>query len=702
MSVVCVLWLNVVMPLFAQPTPSSKPHWLLPEEPLQSKIRPQRIQIIDINQDLYPDIAAISMRAIELWQNDRLGGYEKVITFEGPEPAMAVELGDWDGDGALDFVSVGSPASEGDGVEQPRGTPISVWLNRGNEGFVRGIDFFLGGADVRHDYMSVVSGDLNGDERVDLVVMGTVIRGNLQSPVRLSLRPSASASVFLSRGDGGFEPEVSIFENSPDVLSLIQLGDLDGDGDLDFVRSVDLGAGRQVWINSGNGRFEEGQESARLEEDLFSMRGFGRDRRFYDADGDGDLDIIVPGLTSENFVYINDGAGRLQSLVLKGLGRFSSLVALHDLNGDGLPDFLGDGDTNGFGYTAEEVSQSPISIRLGNENGGFDALQTVSGASPRDLVVSDLNRDQALDIVVLSDFGIEVWLQGPPVSPSQAGMMPVAIKNPEVRQRIGVALAKDPKQITTEDLATIKELNLADLDMTSVSLPAGLTRMDSLILDGNRLSSLELPSDARNVKVITIRENRSAMFTLEGRFPFLQRLVLTGEDVRGLSIEGEVPQLGELSLWSTRIRDFRFLGQISSLQVLNLSGMALRAAVLPMGIPNLEQLTLSSNPLTEMVVPRGFSVRRLEGSARPDFVYYDDAFIGEGQARITGFEVGNASLEEITVMGGPGTYQIEFSSSLKTWDRIGELTHLTVETTTHSLGLPEAATGYYRVSRTGP
>ena len=698
----CGLWLGSVLLAVAQPTTSTKPRWLLPNEPLLTGIHPQRIQIVDINQDQFPDLAAISMEAVELWENDRLGGYQRVMTFEAPDRSLAVEPGDWDGDGILDFVVVGSSPGEGSDVNQPRGNLISVWLNRGNENYVRGAEFFFSGADVQHGFMNALSGDFNGDGLADLLVEGTVIRGNLQQPIRQNIRPAASASVFLGSGDGGFDQEFSVFENSADVFSMYQLGDLDGDGDEDLVRSVDLGSGRQAWLNSGDGRFESVEDSIGLPASLLMGVRRGNERRLYDADGDGDLDVAVPGRSSENYVFVNDGSGQFQSLVSEGFGRFASLLALYDLNRDGRTDFIGNGDASSFGYTAEEVYRSPVSIRLGNEGGGFDTLQTVSGGSPQDLVVSDLNGDEALDIVVLSEFGLEVWLQGSSVPAVESGMIPVAIENPDVRQRIGVTLAKNPDQITLADLGPIKVLDLSNLDMSTLTLPAGLTRLDTLNLDGNRLSALMLPSGVNDIQLITIRNNRSPVVKLEGRYPALQRLVLTGESVTELSIEADVPQLEDLSLWSTRIRNFQFLGKIDSLRILNLGGMELDTAVLPLDMPNLEQLSMGDNPLKELVVPRGFVVNRLIGPISPEFVYYDDAFIGAGQARISNVERGDASLSEITVSAGPGTYQLEFSNSLDTWEPVNEFTHQSVESTVHAIGFRETTNGYYRVSRIGP
>ncbi len=700
----CVVGLNFSTRVVAQPAPAATAQWRVPESQILPETRPRRLQVIDANQDSFPDLVTYSMRAAEIWQNDQLGGFEKIATFDVGEQFLDLEPGDWDGDGALDFLTVGPrPPFVIDGVIQAPGVPLTIWLNRGERGFVRGDDFFLGGPDVKHEVFRVAAGDFNGDGRDDFIAAGTLIQSNGQQPVRNSIRSVVSASVFLSAGDGRFEAEAPIYANDPNAGGLVRLGDVDADGDLDFVGRILDGEGRQVWLNSGDGRFEIGQEMALLPEGFDGFPGYGLDRRMFDVDGDGDLDIIVPGVGSPNYLYLNDGQGQFKAEFRDGLGHFARLAAMQDLNADGLIDFIGNGDSGSFGYDANTAYPSPVSVRLAHADGGFDAPRPVSGAFPLDFVVRDFNGDQARDILVLSEFGIEVWLQGEPAVEGQGALRLVEIEDPKVRQRIGLILAKDPDLITVGDLATIKELDLSELALTRVTLPEGLTRMETLNLDKNRIASVSLPEDASAVRLITARENRVPTFTLEGAFPALQRLVWTGRNAEELRINGDVPQLENLSLWDTRVRDLRFLSKLSSLRVLNLGSMGLETLYLPQGIPNLSELSLSRNrSLDAIVVPRGFQVDRLIGADAALFVPYEDAFVGEGRARITGFEAGGDSLLEILVTAGPGTYRIEFSSSLDSWEPIGEFTHTTVESSPHALAGRESAVGFYRAVRVEP
>ncbi len=72
------LWLGSTSILDAQSDSLTKPYWLQPDRPLLSVIQPQRIQVVNIGKDDFPDIAAISPLAVELWENDTLGGYQRV------------------------------------------------------------------------------------------------------------------------------------------------------------------------------------------------------------------------------------------------------------------------------------------------------------------------------------------------------------------------------------------------------------------------------------------------------------------------------------------------------------------------------------------------------------------------------------------------------------------------------------------------
>jgi len=128
-----------------------------------------------------------------------------------------------------------------------------------------------------------------------------------------------------------------------DITFSVDLGDLDGDGDLDLVCGNGYGVRWQrnrLYLNDGKGHFTDASDG-RLPEDRQSTTC----TRLGDIDSDGDLDIVTGGGRFPSRVYLNDGKGFFRDAsvthlrVVRGLSPF----VLADLDGDGDLDVLGDG-----------------------------------------------------------------------------------------------------------------------------------------------------------------------------------------------------------------------------------------------------------------------------------------------------------------------------------------------------------------------
>jgi hypothetical protein len=134
----------------------------------------------------------------------------------------------------------------------------------------------------------------------------------------------------------------------------LDLGDLDGDGDLDAFVANQGKQPNQVWLNDGSGRFNLGDRPL--------GDGDSWNVRLGDLDGDGDLDALVANANlfadegEANRVWLNDGDGVFSPTVQR-LGLSASWgLDLGDLDGDGdLDAFVGNAATDVSGGASNRV-----------------------------------------------------------------------------------------------------------------------------------------------------------------------------------------------------------------------------------------------------------------------------------------------------------------------------------------------------------
>ena len=205
-----------------------------------------------------------------------------------------VELADLDGDGWVDllFANGGDYATAGD----PE--PQRVFRNLGNWSaaapYFEEITADVAGATPRLSRVIKV-GDVDGDGDLDVFVGGA----------------HGTASGLYTRGAGGAYADASASLPAGDVaLGDAELGDVDGDGDLDLVLAdwgadVEAGGRTRLWRNDG-GVFTDATD-ARMPDVLVAMSW---DLELVDVDDDADLDVLVScKLCTGGRLFENDGAG---------------------------------------------------------------------------------------------------------------------------------------------------------------------------------------------------------------------------------------------------------------------------------------------------------------------------------------------------------------------------------------------------------
>jgi FG-GAP-like repeat len=208
-----------------------------------------------------------------------------------------VELADLDGDGRLDilFANGGNYSDPGDPEEN------RAFLNRGaGRPFADVSDAVFGSA---HDLTRVIKArDLNGDGTVDLFVGNT-----FQTRSRL----------LTGLGEGRFRDRSAYLPSRSLSLGDAEMGDVDGDGDLDLVLA-DWGSGNnmtnaggrtRLWLNDGRARFTDVTASQMPA----TLIRFSWDLEFVDVDNDYDLDIVIScKRCAGSTLFRNDGAGTFE------------------------------------------------------------------------------------------------------------------------------------------------------------------------------------------------------------------------------------------------------------------------------------------------------------------------------------------------------------------------------------------------------
>lgn len=189
--------------------------------------------------------------------------------------------------------------------------------------------------------------------------------------------------LFRNDSTGQFSWDSSAFVSTESGESFgVLLADLDRDGDLDLV-SWNSGQPNQIFFNNGTGRFTEASSSfmPNLGGDMFHMVAF-------DKDGDGDLDLAASGYAgAQNHILENDGTGRF---FVAQSWPFSSGIRFVPLDADG------DGDQDLFLANDQTWAQLFINIGAGTF---VDASTQITPRVAGIAAAGDIDGDGDTDLV---------------------------------------------------------------------------------------------------------------------------------------------------------------------------------------------------------------------------------------------------------------------------------------------------------------
>lgn|SRR5690554_1558657 len=346
--------------------------------------------LVDIDGDGDLDaVLAMELDENRLYINDGTGRFtwKKNVFKPVKHDTEHVRAADFNQDGHIDLIFV----AEDDQNHE-------LYFGKGDGSFQDMSARLLG----RSEANGLDVGDVNGDELPDIVVGNSGEKGQnflwLNNPDNPGNFLDANATL----------PQVN------DATQSINLTDVDGDGDLDMLIGNEVPPNRLL-INNGNGVFAEHAEGIDLPVPLETRMVLA-----FDADGDGDLDIVFSNLTSNGRDYekdpqmrilINDGQGNFQDETDGRMPQnsFSSYAS-------NFIDFDGDGDLDLLVGTIQIPGFKPDKIRA-YENDGKGVFRDISDfAIPNqtvargwDIAIGDVNGD-GVDDALIGGWGTQLRL----------------------------------------------------------------------------------------------------------------------------------------------------------------------------------------------------------------------------------------------------------------------------------------------------
>ena len=289
--------------------------------------------------------------------------------------AAGASWGDVDNDGLLDLFVPNNAWNSG-------GARDSLYRNLGGDEFVR-----MTNAVTARPFISWSGlwADYNNDGNLDLFVVHA---------------GGGKNELFRNEGGGVFTPVTCAATAQPGTYADGAWVDLDRDGWLDLMVTTDNGEKDFLFRNRGDGTF-----TAWTSKEIglmLTVEASTYAASFCDVDNDGDLDLYVANYKGANFLYRNDGTGRLVPVTAGSLpGNSATVCALWgDFNNDGLFDLF---TTSGGG---------PQTLHLNRGNWKFEDVTVASGLALNGTCWSptagDYDNDGNLDLYVPVYYGKDV------------------------------------------------------------------------------------------------------------------------------------------------------------------------------------------------------------------------------------------------------------------------------------------------------
>lgn len=316
----------------------------------------------DIDGDTDEDIVTIggsesSSMSNGVYLNDGFGEFEPFLNHGLPVFAKSnMEVADLDNDGDLDIICMG----QSDFIPNVNNNVTQVFLNDGL-GFFSALPNAIPKIIVEG---GIAVGDIDNDGDLDLALTGTD-QTTPGSPVKYS-------NVLFNNGSG-------IFTESSNIFGLLSHGDaefsdLDGDGDLDLLycgNQAFMDQRCKLYINNGTGIYSVVASTPFTGVEYSSIT-------MADVDGDFDNDVLISGFYNYSpykicNLYQNNGGNNFTLWPGQPfLPSYQGEQVMEDVDGDGDIDILVSGETSNTIFGAPGTN-----LYLNNGAGTFTIYPTI-------------------------------------------------------------------------------------------------------------------------------------------------------------------------------------------------------------------------------------------------------------------------------------------------------------------------------------
>jgi hypothetical protein len=275
---------------------------------------------------------------------------------------------DFDKDGLIDILT------DDDLLQNKNGSYIQIYFNS---------SFFL---------TPKTYSDFDGDGLLDIIAERDV-----------TFEPD---DLYFLKNLGNFKFEEILIEKGGSEYETFATGDIDGDGDLDFVATTNKEFHPiRIYFNDGKGNFAM-KEKQFLEEDCWTMSV-----DLFDFDGDNDLEIVLED--SDNGVYIFNNIDNFETF--ENITDFAMsnvrqplIVKAFDFNYDNLTDIVVFRQTQNTLYLDYYEAKSQFSFKPAKQimsfKGGIYIFYYDGSIVTNNMNFVDLNNDGKMDITVTAGY----------------------------------------------------------------------------------------------------------------------------------------------------------------------------------------------------------------------------------------------------------------------------------------------------------